>query len=454
MNPSPSTQTDVHQYTCLIQSEGAERQTVAQPEFFDISSRDTGTSHTRTTLASSRSCRGPWRTAVAGVVLLLVTALAAVVPPKNRASYLGLRGHPHAGHLLSNLVEVVSIEGDSATRCHTAKRGERCHTDVVWAMRKWKDHSEWYINITERSTFKDFQNFFHHQIENDGSRRCPRPCDYRPQLQDGGARKGLCHTAKPGEECYNHVIYTQRQVAKYKDLYSGILNANSSFEDVQHFLSHENQCPEPCDLGSNKSNSSAITTCHTARPGESCFSDILFAKNTLIEQDASWFRGSGLTQNSSNDDFQAVLHNQGHVGQCPKPCDRAAESRAEFNLVCETALSGECYDSVMQAATRGIKEHPERYRRLTKQSNFEDFQLHIYTGPNPKCSKPPCPCQNAAIGDECHSSIEWVKTVGLKKHPKDFDGLTPLSSDLDVQRFLHEKRMEPCPRPCLPVPCP
>eukprot|EP00419_Tripos_fusus_P037073 CAMPEP_0172778458 /NCGR_PEP_ID=MMETSP1074-20121228/201913_1 /TAXON_ID=2916 /ORGANISM="Ceratium fusus, Strain PA161109" /LENGTH=588 /DNA_ID=CAMNT_0013615393 /DNA_START=52 /DNA_END=1819 /DNA_ORIENTATION=- len=587
MHPSLSAQTNVHQYTCLIQSEGAERQTVAlQPEFFDISSCDTGTSHTRTTLASSRSCRGPWRTAVAGVVLLLVTALVATVSQKNRASYLGLRGHSHAGFLLSNLVEAVSIEGDSASRCHTATIGERCHTDVIWAMRKWKDHSEWYINITERSTFKDFQNFFHHQIEkwkdhsewyiniterstfkdfqnffhhqieNDGSRRCPRPCDYRPQLQDGGARKGHCHTAKPGEECYNHVIYTQRQVAKYKDLYSGILNANSSFEDVQHFLSHENQCPEPCDLGSNKSNSSAevegppewyinitekstfedyqcffhqqiqndgtrrcprpcdyhpqaprkgnchtakpgeecynhviytqrqvakykdlysgilnanssfedvqhflshenqcpepcdlgsnksnssaITTCHTARPGESCFSDILFAKNTLIEQDASWFRGSGLTQNSSNDDFQAVLHNQGHVGQCPKPCDRAAESRAEFNLVCETALSGECYDSVMQAATRGIKEHPERYRRLTKQSNFEDFQLHIYTGPNPKCSKPPCPCQNAAIGDECHSSIEWVKTVGLKKHPKDFDGLTPLSSDLDVQRFLHE----------------
>jgi len=250
------------------------------------------------------------------------------------------------------------------------------------------------------------------------------------------------------------VIYTQRQVAKYKDLYSGILNANSSFEDVQHFLSHENQCPEPCDLGSNKSNSSAITTCHTARPGESCFSDILFAKNTLIEQDASWFRGSGLTQNSSNDDFQAVLHNQGHVGQCPKPCDRAAESRAEFNLVCETALSGECYDSVIHAATQGIKDHPEWYSPLTNQSSFEDFQLHIYTGTKPKFGKPPSPCQNAAIGDECHSSIEWVKTVGLKKHPKDFDGLTPLSSDLDVQRFLHEKRMEPCPRPCLPVPCP
>jgi len=217
-------------------------------------------------------------------------------------------------------------------------------------------------------------------------------------------------------------------------------------------------CPEPCDPNSNKPNSSAMIECHTARPGESCFSAILFAKNKFIVQHASWYRGSGLTKNSSNDDFQAYLHNQGHVDdeagekQCPKPCDRTAESRAEVNLVCETARSGECYDSVMYGATRGIKEHPEWYSNLTSQSSFEDFQLHIYTGPKPKCNKAPCPCQNAVVGDACHRSIEWVKSVGVKKHPEDFFGITALSSDLDVQRLLHEKRMEPCPRPCVPIP--
>jgi hypothetical protein len=332
-------------------------------------------------------------------------------------------------------------------------------------MKKRKDHTEWYINITEKSTFKDYQNFFHQQIENDGTRRCPRPCDYHPQAaQDdnvaakgGGSSKANCHTAKPGEECYNHVIYTQRQAAKYKDLYSG-LDANSSFEDVQHYLLQENQCPEPCDPGSNTSNSSAMTTCHTARPGESCFSDVLLARNKFIVQDPIWYRGSGLTKNSSNDDFQAFLHNQAHVDadaakkQCPKPCDRTAESRAELNLVCETARSGECYDSVMSGATRGILEHPEWYGPLNSQSSFEDFQLHIYTGPKPVCRKPPCPCQNAVAGDACHSSIEWVKTVGVTKHPEWFDGLTALSSDMDVQKVLHEKRMEPCPRPCVPIP--
>jgi len=377
---------------------------------------------------------------------------------------LGLRGHPHAGPLLSELVEAVSVEGDSGERCHTAKRGERCHSDVIWAMKKWKDHPEWYINITERSTFEDYQCFFHRQIENDGARRCPQPCDYHPQASQDDvtghgsiARKGNCHTTKPGEECYNHVIYTQRQAAKYKDLYSG-LDAHSSFEDVQHYLSQERQCPEPCDPGSNKPNSSAMIECHTARPGESCFSAILFAKNKFIVQHASWYRGSGLTKNSSNDDFQAYLHNQDHVDdeagkkQCPKPCDRTAESRAEVNLVCETARSGECYDSVMYGATRGIKEHPEWYSNLTSQSSFEDFQLHIYTGPKPKCNKAPCPCQNAVVGDACHRSIEWVKSVGVKKHPEDFFGITALSSDLDVQRLLHEKRMEPCPRPCVPIP--
>jgi hypothetical protein len=106
----------------------------------------------------------------------------------------------------------------------------------------------------------------------------------------------------------------------------------------------------------------------------------------------------------------------------------------------------------MYGATRGIKEHPEWYSNLTSQSSFEDFQLHIYTGPKPKCNKAPCPCQNAVVGDACHRSIEWVKSVGVKKHPEDFFGITALSSDLDVQRLLHEKRMEPCPRPCVPIP--
>jgi hypothetical protein len=332
-------------------------------------------------------------------------------------------------------------------------------------MKKWKDHPEWYVNITEGSTFKDYQNFFHQQLENDGTRRCPRPCDYQPEApQDDhtagnrtSVKKPTCHTAKPGEECYNHVIYTQRQAAKYTDLYSG-LDAESSFEDVQHYLLQENQCPEPCDPGSNKSNSSAMKTCHTARPGESCFSDILFAKNKFIQKDPSWYRGSGLTRNSSNDDFQAYLHNQAHVDedagkkQCPKPCDRVAESHAELNIVCETSHSGECYDSVVYGATEGIKKHPEWYGGLTSDSSFEDFQLHIYTGPKPKCTKPPCPCQNSVKGDECYSSIEWVKTVGVEKHPKDFEGLTALSSDLDVQRFLHDERMEPCPRPCVATP--
>merc|ERR1719362_81598 len=366
----------------------------------------------------------------------------------------------------------ASVESDSEEDevslnepgCKDVKRGDKCHTDVVWAMKKYKDHPEWYVNISARSTFKDYQYFFHQQVENDGTRRCPRPCKYKPHSpksdmddKDKKTKEKKCHTSQPGEDCYNHVLYTGKEAAKYPDFYSG-LNGDSTHEEIQHYLHMENECPEPCS-DANRTNSSLNTTeCHSARPGESCFSDILFAKTKFIEKKPGWYSGSGLTKESSNDDFQAYLHNQKQVDeeagkqQCPAPCNRKAEVQAELLKICETARSGECYDSVVYGATKGIIEHPEWYKGLTPKSSFEDFQLHIYTGPKSKCKKPPCPCHNSVKGDDCHSSIEWVRNVGVKKFPKDFEGFSKDSDDLEIQRLLHERRMEPCPRPCVPTP--
>jgi len=275
---------------------------------------------------------------------------------------------------------------------------------VVWAMKKYKDHPEWYVNITARSTFKDYQYFFHQQVENDGTRRCPRPCKYTPHssksethdAKDNETKETKCHTSQPGEECYNHVLYTGKEAAKYPDFYSG-LNSDSTVEEIQHYLHMENECPEPC-FDANSTNSTLNhTKCHTARPGESCFSDILFAKTKFIEKKPNWYSGSGLTKESSNDDFQAYLHNQKQVDeeagkqQCPAPCNRKAEVRAELMNICETARSGECYDSVLYGATKGIREHPEWYKGLKPTSSFEDFQLHIYTGPSAEMQKKPLP---------------------------------------------------------------
>mmetsp|Transcript_71954 Transcript_71954/g.153837 ORF Transcript_71954/g.153837 Transcript_71954/m.153837 type:complete len:709 (-) Transcript_71954:262-2388(-) len=63
---------------------------------------------------------------------------------------------------------------------------------------------------------------------------------------------------------------------------------------------------------------SANTSCHTTVEGESCYRDIVWAMNQGIAQHPEWY-GHGLTAFSSLEQFQLVLHQQGHKG-CSKPC--------------------------------------------------------------------------------------------------------------------------------------
>jgi len=204
--------------------------------------------------------------------------------------------------------------------------------------------------------------------------------------------------------------------------------------------------------------------CRTARPGETCFADILYAMSH-IKKHPNWY--PGLTNYSKRTHFQAFLHSQKAVDaeaakkRCPKPCDDDAVESVHLRALCHTADEGDaCWNSIVYGATEGAIKHPEWYSRkvnhtlhkVNEHSSLEEFQLFLFKGPESRCPKRPCPCHTHVAGDECYHHMKWVLKHGIRDHPDHFEGLTEDSSLYEVQLKLHPSRVTPCLRPCVPAP--
>ena len=153
------------------------------------------------------------------------------------------------------------------------------------------------------------------------------------------------------------------------------MNVESSLADVQHYLKEENVCPEPCEFVETKNLTKALEGCHTARPGETCYSDIDMAKEHFIEAHPDW--DPDLTNSSSRDRFEAFLHSQHHVDAdtakkaCPNPCNEPIIDEMTLRATCRTAeLRDSCYESVLWGATEGITDHPHWYPDLHSNSTL------------------------------------------------------------------------------------
>jgi len=114
--------------------------------------------------------------------------------------------------------------------CRTALEGDQCFSDVTWAMEVGiKEHPEWYQNLTEISTFEDFQRHLQ------ASKPCPPPCD-------------RCYTTRPGERCYEGVTWAiEHGIISHPEWYPE-LSPHSRFNDFQHHLHRGGYegCPLPC----------------------------------------------------------------------------------------------------------------------------------------------------------------------------------------------------------------
>jgi len=288
---------------------------------------------------------------------------------------------------LDGEVDAYQMEG----RCHTAERGEICYYDIMYAQKRYlKAHPDWYPGLNVESSFNDIQFFLHHQNNGSGQPRCPRPCDYVPRRTVGvrGNLTSQCHTARGGEDCYTHVMYTSKQIPEHPDWYLGLV-VNSTFVEIQDYLSRQTSdagpvCPRPCEhlLGRH--------------------------------------------------------HNKDSV---KKP-----------RVKCRTAIAGDkCYDAVRWVRNVGWKKHPKWFKNITGETSPEDVQTYLSKHKGSHCRYPACPCRDAIAGSECYSHVAFTMKE-VPEHPNWYPGLTTKSSFKDVQAYLSEEStadgMRVCPMPC------
>jgi len=177
--------------------------------------------------------------------------------------------------------------------------------------------------------------------------------------------------------------------------------------------------------------------CHTAIPEDTCYAHVQWAMEHGIKIHPDVY--TGLTVQSSFEDFQAFLYEANH-GSCPMPCPP-----------CHTAVAGEeCYGHVTWAMQHGIKLHPGVYEGLTVASSFEDFQAFLHRIDHGDCPSP-CPadvCHTSIPGEECYGHVSWAQQHGIKQNPDVYEGLTVESSFEDFQAYLYRAGHGNCPEPC------
>jgi len=330
--------------------------------------------------------------------------------------------------------------------CHTAQKGEKCYDAVHWVRSVgWKLHPKWFRGITSESSPEETQNYLSkHKGSHCHEKACP------------------CHTAQSGEECYVHVMFTMKEdLPNHPQWFRG-LTAKSSFAQVQAYLAQEvdvdgkHICEQPCGLPAvtiDNSSDDNRTRCHTAEAGEQCYDQVLYAMEE-VSLHPEWY--AGLTNESSFEAFQEWLHRgkkDDEGRRCPRPCNLDAIKNVTSSSAagyCHTALRNEpCWDDVLDVHFNKLQESAELYKGLTASSTFEDIQLKISNTSDSRCDHRPCPCHTAIEGDMCYRHVMWVKNVGIKKHPRRFEGLTQHSSVEDIQYRLHPVARDHCLLPCV-----
>jgi len=220
-------------------------------------------------------------------------------------------------------------------------------------------HPEWYVPLTSTSSFEEFQSF----IYNSKRTQCPwMPCP--------------CHKAVEGETCFVSVTWAMQEgIFAHPEWFPGV-DRFSSFEAFQIAVHMQNRtaCPQtPCQPPPK--------TCHTASPGEACYSAALWAQSTGIHANPSWY--PGLSIQSSFEEFQMFIYHHNRT-LCPnEPC--------EPDQTCHTTEYGEaCYEALRWDMSDGIHGYPEWYPGLHPASSLEDFQMLKHRINRTTCPRPPC----------------------------------------------------------------
>jgi len=269
-------------------------------------------------------------------------------------------------------------------KCHDAVPGDKCYNHVIYTQQQLLDDPLGHPGLTIKSSTRDVQYYLFQEGE------CPKPCGMEDhKLKKTPKEEGDCHTAAPGDSCFQDVLYAMDEISAKPEWYPG-LKKTSSRHEVQAFLHMHNKkddqgkrCPLPCDGEAVKNiTRTAKETCHTTQKGEPCYARVRWAVHVGMEKNPQWY--PGLSRDSTLEEFQAHL-----------------------------------------------------YAQKEKEG---------------KCSDTPCPCHTTVEGEACHKSVQWVLNTGIHKHAKWYPGLTAQSTPEEVQARLHSDKTTTCWMPCTALP--
>ncbi|CAK0881584.1 unnamed protein product [Prorocentrum cordatum] len=181
---------------------------------------------------------------------------------------------------------------------------------------------------------------------------------HHEQPQPAPEQEGSCHTAVSGETCHKDLEVTwamTKGIVEHKFRYPG-LHKTDAFEVFQDFLHKRlpDVCPKACKAEPQSEQGVSepaqplqrMEACHTAVVGEGCHKEVLWAMQTGIHENPSWY--PGLTSNSSFEDFQTFLHTLDKLrNTCAMPCndEKIERKEAEQGAEVEKTVALESNDS-------------------------------------------------------------------------------------------------------------
>jgi len=203
-------------------------------------------------------------------------------------------------------------------------------------------------NIQDAPCDFDFKKFYQTQD------------DYEAMSANTAANPPGCHTAAPGEECYQQVSWAMSDgIHAHPDWYPGLSPVNTFVDFQKHMAQGGNSaCKIPCGAVVN-----AAPSMSPYRPT---------AAPTLPP-----YRPA--TANT----------NQAQPIMAPTPAPLSQQGPPPVGGCQSLRIGDPCWRDVIFAMTTGIHSHPEWYPGLTQTSPMNDFQSTIAVA-KPNVCRPPC----------------------------------------------------------------